>query len=114
MPNDDRPITVDDVYWIFEAHDREMFATIFEMMGAPEAAAAVRKQSAQQGDDELRRVDPVTADQRDAVRAAMEQGAHLTTGIDAGFRHGPGLYKIAAPTDDGGGPGPAERAIRRQ
>ena len=82
MRDGDRPVTRGEVIEMFSRSSEVILGAVLDLLGVP-GAAAVRKARLQ--DDELRRVDPVFADQRDAVREAMAKGAHITLG-DPGFR----------------------------
>jgi len=97
--------TDDNVRRVGQQHPESWRDALLEV----QAALAARQRR-----EELERYAPAFAKAVDAVADARAHGAHITLGRDAGHRQGVGVVKIAGPADDGGAPGPAERAIKRR
>ena len=73
--------------------------------------------AARQRAAEMQETDPTFAGQVAAVRKARETGAHITEGVDPGFRRGPGVQKISGPVEGDAEdvrPGSALEAIKHR
>jgi hypothetical protein len=90
MPHDDDAglITRGEVERMFAAGDREMLATILDLLGAAPAAAAVRKRREQEDEG----VDPQFVAARREIAKAIRNP--LLSFGDAGFRRGDALHDI--------------------